>query len=405
MTLDGKIATNSGHSSWISSPISRERVFSSRARCDAVVIGGNTVRRDNPKLTTRKDSGHLPARIVLSCGLNLPDDAHLWDVNDAPTMVMTQRGANKRLQERLRQKGVEIVEFDFLSPKAVIDYCYERGFLSIFWECGGTLAALAISSGVIHKVMAFVAPKIIGGAKAPSPVGEMGMIEMTQALDLKDVSFEQIGPDMLVSGYLHPLPELNFASSEWAESTKVSLDLRTIISLNHAWDAYGAFSTFSPHSITAASFSGEVIRWKTVEHYYQAQKFDGVQHPLAMECVAKIKVALSPEEASRLGRTLQHQRTDLVRSDWDSVQKDIMYRALYAKFHEYPHLKSLLLSTSGSVLVDRSSHDVLYDKGTSGSNLLGDSLMQLRAQLLEQCVKDSENTQRTAASDIESLST
>eukprot|EP00775_Hariotina_reticulata_P012021 gene12021-12166_t len=154
MTLDGKIATAAGHSAWVSSPASRGVVFEMRAGSDAVVVGGNTVRRDNPRLTTRRESGHLPVRVVMSRTLDLPEKANLWDT--------------------------QVVEFDFLTPGAVADYCYERGFLKVFWECGGMLAAPAIASGVIHKVLAFVAPKIIGGARAPTPVGELGNVEMTQ---------------------------------------------------------------------------------------------------------------------------------------------------------------------------------------------------------------------------------
>jgi diaminohydroxyphosphoribosylaminopyrimidine deaminase/5-amino-6-(5-phosphoribosylamino)uracil reductase len=90
----------------------------------------------------------------MSRGMDLPEDANLWDVSDTNTIVMTQRGARKDFQKKLERKGVEIVEFDFLSPKAVVDYCYDRGFLSVLWECGGALAAPAIRSGVIHKVTA-----------------------------------------------------------------------------------------------------------------------------------------------------------------------------------------------------------------------------------------------------------
>lgn len=72
MTLDGKIATSSGHSAWVTSPASRARVFDTRARSDAVIVGGQTVRRDNPRLTTRRDSGHTPVRIVMSRTLDLP---------------------------------------------------------------------------------------------------------------------------------------------------------------------------------------------------------------------------------------------------------------------------------------------------------------------------------------------
>lgn len=99
---------------------------------------------------------------------------------DVPTIVMTQRGARSTFQSHLRSLGVEVVEFDFLGPSDVADYCYSRGFMQCFWECGGTLAAPAISSGTIHKVMAFVAPKLIGGTLAPTPVGNLGNVEMTQ---------------------------------------------------------------------------------------------------------------------------------------------------------------------------------------------------------------------------------
>lgn len=107
-------------------------------------------------------------------------DANLWDTTEAHTIVMTQRGARVDAPARLRDRGVEVVEFDFLGPANVAEYCAARGFLQCFWECGGTLAAPAIAAGTIHKVMAFVAPKIIGGRNAYTPVGNLGNVEMTQ---------------------------------------------------------------------------------------------------------------------------------------------------------------------------------------------------------------------------------
>lgn len=104
---------------------------------------------------------------------------------------MTQRGARARFQAHLRSRGVEVVEFDFLAPGFVADYCHARGYLQCFWECGGTLAAPAIAAGVVHKVLAFIAPKIIGGARAPSPVGELGFVEMTQAVPLVAERWQQ----------------------------------------------------------------------------------------------------------------------------------------------------------------------------------------------------------------------
>jgi diaminohydroxyphosphoribosylaminopyrimidine deaminase/5-amino-6-(5-phosphoribosylamino)uracil reductase len=77
------------------------------------------VRRDNPRLTTRRESGHQPMRIVMSRTLDLPAEANLWDVGHAPTIVATQRGARLDFQRMLRGKGVEVLEFDFLTPDAV----------------------------------------------------------------------------------------------------------------------------------------------------------------------------------------------------------------------------------------------------------------------------------------------
>ncbi|XP_021887872.1 riboflavin biosynthesis protein PYRR, chloroplastic [Carica papaya] len=156
MTLDGKIAASSGHAAWISCEKSRDRVFELRGRSDAIIVGGNTVRRDNPKLTARHGGGHMPIRIVMTQTLNLPEEASLWDMSEVSTIVVTQRGARKSFQKFLVSKGVEVVEFDILNPRDIMEYFHDRGYLSILWECGGILAASAISSGVIHKVYSFL---------------------------------------------------------------------------------------------------------------------------------------------------------------------------------------------------------------------------------------------------------
>lgn len=88
----------------------------------------------------------------MSQSLDLPDEANIWDVSEVPTIVVTQRGARRSFQKFLTSKGVEVVEFDILDPRDVMEYLYDRGYLSVLWECGGALAASAISSGVIHRV-------------------------------------------------------------------------------------------------------------------------------------------------------------------------------------------------------------------------------------------------------------
>ncbi|KAJ0431868.1 putative riboflavin biosynthesis protein RibD [Helianthus annuus] len=388
MTLDGKIAASSGHASWISSKKSRSRVFELRGRSDAVIVGGNTVRKDNPRLTPRHGGGHLPMRIVMSQTLDLPEVANLWDVREVPTIVATQRGARRSFQKLLASKGVEVVEFDILNPKDVVNYLFDRGYLSILWECGGTLSASAISSGVIHKVHAFVAPKIIGGKNAPSPVGELGMVEMTQALELNDVSYEQIERDMLISGYLQPIPDMRPVIPSVDETSAIDPSLSPydspIIFFYKTWDSYGSFSNFSHHPIRLPDENGDYVTWSSVEHYYQAHKFVGSSNPDARSYVEAIHSAKSPEEAAIMGRKIQREHPDMVRGDWESVKTEVMYKALKCKFSIYPHLNSMLLSTAGCVLVEASPHDLFWGGGRDGEglNYLGRLLMKLRSEFL-----------------------
>ncbi|KAI7736071.1 hypothetical protein M8C21_023688 [Ambrosia artemisiifolia] len=420
MTLDGKIAATSGHASWISNKESRSRVFELRGRSDAVIVGGNTVRKDNPRLTPRHGGGHLPMRIVMSQTLDLPEVANLWDVREVPTIVATQRGARKSFQKFLASKGVEVVEFDILNPKDFVDYLYDRGYLSILWECGGTLSASAISAGVIHKVHAFVAPKIIGGKNAPSPVGELGMVEMTQALELIDLSYEQkapskpphlqdvkflsgqtngsehhntpptgtIGSDVLISGYLQPIPDLTPIIPSVDETSAIDPSISPydapIIFFYKTWDPYGSFSNFSPHPIRLPDENGDYVTWSSVEHYYQAHKFVGSSNPNALSYIEAIRSAKSPEEAARMGRKTQREHPDTVRADWESKKTEVMYKALKCKFSIYPHLNSMLLSTSGCILVEASPHDLFWGGGRDGEglNYLGRLLMKLRSEFL-----------------------
>jgi diaminohydroxyphosphoribosylaminopyrimidine deaminase / 5-amino-6-(5-phosphoribosylamino)uracil reductase len=202
MTLDGKIATDSGHSTWVSSETSRHYVHHLRAGCDAVIIGGNTLRKDNPHLTSHQSDTPNPLRVVMSRNLDVPVDAILWDTSVAPTLVITITGANPAARDLLIDRGVEVLELDTLSPKLVMEHLFDRGFLSVLWECGGTLAASAIADGAIQKVLAFIAPKIVGGISAPSPVGDLNIRSMTDALVLERVSYQQIGIDILIKGYL-----------------------------------------------------------------------------------------------------------------------------------------------------------------------------------------------------------
>jgi diaminohydroxyphosphoribosylaminopyrimidine deaminase/5-amino-6-(5-phosphoribosylamino)uracil reductase len=201
MTLDGKIATTTGHSAWVTSPEARSIVHELRSTCDAVIIGGNTVRRDNPLLTSH-GHGPNPLRVVMSRSLDLPIDAQLWQTDQAATVVFTETGRQPTVQQHLMQQGVELIELPTLTPSRVMTQLYNRGYLSVLWECGGTLAARAIADGSVQKILAFLAPKIIGGETAPSPVGDLGLTHMTEALKLERVTWRSVGVDLLVEGYL-----------------------------------------------------------------------------------------------------------------------------------------------------------------------------------------------------------
>lgn len=141
MTLDGKIATKTGHSAWVTSPAARNYVHHLRVACDAVIVGGNTVRRDDPHLTTHGVGEPNPLRVVMSRTLNLPPEAHLWETQTARTLVFTEWGIRPEMQQLLKQKGVEVIELSPLNPLTILDHLHQQHCLSVLWECGGVLAA------------------------------------------------------------------------------------------------------------------------------------------------------------------------------------------------------------------------------------------------------------------------
>lgn len=202
MTLDGKIAASSGHSAWVTSPESRAWVHRLRGRCDAVIVGGQTVRQDNPRLTSHGHSDRNPLRVVMSRGLNLPEEAHLWQVEEAPTLVFCTPEHDRQRKINLTQRGVEVIILPTSEPLEVLQVLQEKGLRSVLWECGGQLSAQAIAQNCVQKICAFVAPKIIGGTSAPTPIGDLGLTQMTAAKPLQNVTVEHVATDLLIQGYL-----------------------------------------------------------------------------------------------------------------------------------------------------------------------------------------------------------
>lgn len=202
MTLDGKIATDKGHSQWITGKTARHFVYQLRGMCDAVIVGGNTVRKDNPLLTTHGITSHNPLRVVMTTSFDLPMSARLWQQETAKTIIFTNPQPNSPLKDNLLSQGVEIVEIESISPTLVMKNLAQRGCNSVLWECGGNLAKDAIASGNIQKIYCFIAPKIVGGEGIFSPIGNLKIEKMNDALSLKNTSIRQIAQDYLIEGYL-----------------------------------------------------------------------------------------------------------------------------------------------------------------------------------------------------------
>ncbi len=201
MTLDGHIAATSGHSQWVTGPEARARVHQLRATVDAVIVGGNTLRQDNPALTLHGQMGEPPLRVVLSRRLELPTEAQLWEAAIAPTLVFTGLEADPAIARALEQQGVTVVVLPDCTPALAARELARRGCNRVLWECGGTLAAAALQEHCIQEVWAFIAPKLIG-ASPYGPMGELGLTRMDEAIALKNLTVETVGPDLLVKGRL-----------------------------------------------------------------------------------------------------------------------------------------------------------------------------------------------------------
>lgn len=208
MTLDGKIASSTGDSAWISSPASRRRVHQLRDTHDAIMVGTGTLVRDNPRLTCRIDGGRDPVRVVLDARLSAPLDATVFDpqLSEEKTIVVVGPGASAERRQILVERGVELLEtpvdaYGRLDLRHMLRGLAERELPSVFVEGGSRLLGSLFDARLVDRVYAFVAPKIIGGENAPSAVAGRGLQEMKEALELDRLAIEVIGErDVLIAG-------------------------------------------------------------------------------------------------------------------------------------------------------------------------------------------------------------
>ena len=208
MTLDGKIATRTGDSKWISSEESRQYVHKKRAMTDAIMVGIRTVLRDNPLLTCRIEGGRNPKRIVVDARAELPLHSRLVQtIKDADVFVATTSSASGGQVERVRKletAGCKIIELkggpegiDIVSLAQALGM---RNFTNVLVEGGGTLLGTCFDKKLVDRVMVFIAPHIVGGAEAKSPVMGVGVEKITDSLHLEDILISRFGDDILIEG-------------------------------------------------------------------------------------------------------------------------------------------------------------------------------------------------------------
>ena len=210
MSLDGKIATVSGESQWITSEASRQRGHEVRDAVDAILVGRRTVARDNPALTTRLQNreGQDAIRIVLdSHGRTRPDARIFNPESEAGVIMAVTPEAPSENVDALEKAGAEVITVpDAHSQvcfKSLMEILGKREITSILIEGGSQINASALAAGIVDKVMCFIAPKLIGGQNAPGPIGGVGIHSLTEAANLRRMSVTPIPEhDILIEGYL-----------------------------------------------------------------------------------------------------------------------------------------------------------------------------------------------------------
>jgi diaminohydroxyphosphoribosylaminopyrimidine deaminase/5-amino-6-(5-phosphoribosylamino)uracil reductase len=206
MTLDGKIATASGSSQWISGERSRAVVHQLRGRMDAIITGIGTVLADDPLLTARPPGPRTPLRIVLDSTCRLPLESQLVKTaTTVPVMIVTTEAASSDKMDRLREAGVEVlpVAADAKQRPNLLELLRELGrrrMTNVLVEAGGHVIGSILDQRLINEVHAFIAPKLIGGQNALSPVGGIGIDLMSQAITLRDTEVQTLDGDIYVHG-------------------------------------------------------------------------------------------------------------------------------------------------------------------------------------------------------------
>lgn len=205
MTLDGKIATVTGASKWITDVVARERVHHLRNRLTGIMVGVDTVIADDPELSCRIENGRNPVRLIVDSRLRIPIEAQvLGNQNLQRTIIGTTEMYDKEKYSVLGNMGIEVIVLptkdDRVDLQAWMKVLGEKNIDSILLEGGATLNFSMLKEGLVHQVQSYIAPKIFGGATAPTPVGGNGFEKIADAIQLEQLKVEQVGEDIWVCG-------------------------------------------------------------------------------------------------------------------------------------------------------------------------------------------------------------
>jgi len=208
MSIDGKIATRTGESKWITGEAARARAHELRGRVDAILIGKGTLLADNPLLTARPPGPRTAARVVLTATAeDMPETCRLLEtVQEVPVLVFTTEAARARLRS-WRERGAEVIGLPAgtggaLDVRSVLTELAKRNMTNVLVEGGAGTLGRFLDAGEIDEAHAFIAPKLFGGSAAPSPVGGLGVPDLIRALMLTNWGVEQVGDDVLIHGFV-----------------------------------------------------------------------------------------------------------------------------------------------------------------------------------------------------------
>ncbi len=201
MSLDGKTATVTGESKWISSEESRADVHEFRHRHDAILVGINTIKKDNPSLTTRlQNGGKSPIRIVLDTNLLTPFDSQIVRDGLAPTWIVTGCGADEKVIDQFEKSGIKVLVMDEpeISINKMLKVLGKKGITSLYVEGGAEIHGSFLVEKAFQQVITYIAPKLIGGRSAPTTFRGEGIANISDTLDLKLKSVTMIGEDIRI---------------------------------------------------------------------------------------------------------------------------------------------------------------------------------------------------------------